>query len=158
MGSAAPDRSRAHRCPTAPSPRGWPQPKEYRMAQQMRVLMPPTPAAQDPVTITLANICRYAFVTVPPTDNVEQAVRRMHTPAMRRVPVVDGGQLVDRVSLGNLAGEREPDSARGTRSGAPPVPHRGQTRPTDTPAVSAAHAREQPMEAMREETQRSEER
>ena len=65
------------------------------MAQQMRVLMPPTPAAQDPVTTTLADICSYAFVTVPPTDNVEQAVRRMHTPAMRRVPVVDGGQLVD---------------------------------------------------------------
>jgi CBS domain-containing protein len=126
------------------------------MAQQMRVLMPPTPAAQDPVTTTLADICSYAFVTVPPTDNVEQAVRRMPTPARRRVPVVDGGQLVDMVSLGNLAVERDPDSARGTRSGAPPVPHRGQTRTTDTPAVSAAHAREKPMEAMREETQAEE--
>ena len=55
------------------------------MAQQMRVLMPPTPAVQAPVTTTLADICRYAFVTVPPTNNVEQAVRRMPTPAMRRV-------------------------------------------------------------------------
>src|SRR4029453_11413307 len=156
MGSAAPDRSRAHRCPPAPSPRCWPQPKEYRMAQQMRVLMPPTPAAQDPVTTTLADICRYAFVHVPPTGNGEQAVRPLPTPAMRRVPVVDGGQLVDMVSLGNLAVERDPDSARGKRSGAPPVPHRGKTRTTDTPAVSAAHEREKPMEAMREETQAEE--
>jgi CBS-domain-containing membrane protein len=99
------------------------------MAQQMRVLMPPTPAAQDPVTTTLADICRYACVTVPPTDNVEQAVRRMPTPAMRLVPVVDGGQLVDMVSLGNLAGERDPDSARGTRSGAPQCRTGGRPAP-----------------------------
>ena len=61
------------------------------MVQQMRVLMPPTPAVQAPVTTTLADICRYAFVTVPPINNVEQAVRRLPTPAMRRVPMVDGG-------------------------------------------------------------------
>jgi predicted transcriptional regulator len=90
------------------------------MAQQMRVLMPPTPEAQDSVTTTLADICSHAFVTVPSTDSVEQAVRLMHTPAMRRVPVVDGGQLVDMGSLGGLAVERDPDSARGKRSAAPP--------------------------------------
>ena len=38
----------------------------------------------------------------------------------------------------------------------PPVPHRGQTRTTATPAVSAAHEGEKPMEAMREETQAEE--
>ena len=47
--------------------------------------------AQDPATTTLADLCSHAYVTVPPTDSVEQAVRRLHTPAMRRVPVVDGG-------------------------------------------------------------------
>jgi CBS domain-containing protein len=76
--------------------------------------------AQDPATTTLADLCSHAYVTVPPTDSVEQAVRRLHTPAMRRVPVVDGGQLVDMGSLGDLAVERDPDSARGKRSGAPP--------------------------------------
>ena len=112
--------------------------------------------AQDPATTTLADLCSHAYVTVPPTASVEQAVRRLHTPAMRRVPVVDGGQLVDMGSLGDLAVERDPDAARGKRSGAPPVPHRGQTRTADTPAVSAAHAGEKPMEAMREETQAEE--
>ena len=76
--------------------------------------------ARDPATTTLADICSHACLTVPPTDSVEQAVWRLHTPAMRRVPVVDGGQLVDMGSLGDLAVERDPDSARGKRSGAPP--------------------------------------
>jgi CBS domain-containing protein len=120
------------------------------------MLMTPSPEAQDSVTTTLADLCSHAFVTVPPTANVEQAVGGMHTPAMRGVPVVDGGQLVDMVSLGALAVERDPDSARGKRSDAPPVPYRGQTRTTDTPAVSAAYAGEKPMEAMREETQAEE--
>jgi CBS domain-containing protein len=148
------------------------------MAQQMRALMAPPPVAlpgtasvheaaraivvrtvaeaQDPATTTLADLCSHAYVTVPPTASVEQAVRRLHTPAMRRVPVVDGGRRVDMGSLGDLAVEREPDAARGKRSGVPPVPHRGQTRTTDPPAVSAAHEGEKPMEAMREETQAEE--
>ena len=58
---------------------------------QQRLVSCATYEAQDSVTTTLADICSHAFVTVPPTDSVEQAVRLMHTPAMRRVPVVDGG-------------------------------------------------------------------
>src|SRR4029453_1893092 len=48
-------------------------------------------AAQDPATSTLADICRHAVVTVSPTESVEEAVRLMRTPAIRRVPVVAGG-------------------------------------------------------------------
>src|SRR4029453_13860410 len=44
--------------------------------------------------------------------------------------------------------------ARGAVS--PQGPTRGQTRPTATPAMTAAHAGEKPMEAMREETQAEE--
>jgi CBS-domain-containing membrane protein len=47
--------------------------------------------AQDPATTTLADLCRHSFVTVTPTDSVEQAVRLLRTHAMRRVPVVDVG-------------------------------------------------------------------
>src|SRR4030095_4837434 len=101
--------------------------------------------AQDPATTTFADICSHAYVTVPPTASVEQAVRRLHTPAMRRVPVVDGGRRGDMGALGDLAGERGAEAARGKRSGVPPVPHRGQTRTTAPPAVSAAHAGEKPM-------------
>jgi len=113
-------------------------------------------AAQDPATTTLADLCRHAFVTVSPADRVEQAVRLLRTQARRRVPAVDGEQPVGMGSLGDRAVEGEPDSALRPRSGAPPVPNRGQTRTTATPAVSAVHAGEKPMEAMREETQAEE--
>ena len=75
---------------------------------------------QDPATTTLADICSHSLVTVTPTDSVEEAVRLMRTHAIRRLPVVDGGQAVGIVSLGDLAVERDPGSALGKISGAPP--------------------------------------
>jgi CBS domain-containing protein len=75
---------------------------------------------QDPTTATLADICSHSLVTVTPTDSVEEAVRLMRTHAIRRLPVVEGGQAVGIVSLGDLAVERDPSSALGEISGAPP--------------------------------------
>ena len=76
--------------------------------------------ARDPATATLADICSHSLVTVTPADSVEEAVRLMRTHAIRRLPVVDGGQAVGIVSLGDLAVERDPGSALGEISGAPP--------------------------------------
>ena len=76
--------------------------------------------AQDPATTPLADLCSHALVTVRPTDPIEEAVRLMRTHAIRRVPVVDGGQAVGIVSLGDLAVERDPHSALGEISAAPP--------------------------------------
>jgi CBS domain-containing protein len=76
--------------------------------------------AQDPATTTLADLCSHAVVTVRPTDTIEDAVRLMRTHAMRRLPVVEGEQVVGMVSLGALAVEREPHSALGEISAAPP--------------------------------------
>jgi CBS domain-containing protein len=64
--------------------------------------------ARDPATTTLADLCSHAVVTVRPTDSIEDAVRLMRTHAIRRVPVVEGGQAVGLVSLGDLAVERDP--------------------------------------------------
>jgi CBS domain-containing protein len=75
---------------------------------------------RDPATTTLADICSHSLVTVTPTDSVEEAVRLMRTHAIRRLPVVDGGQAVGIVSLGDLAVERDPGSALGKISDAPP--------------------------------------
>ena len=75
---------------------------------------------RDPATTTLADICSHSIVTVTPTESVEEAVRLMRTHAIRRLPVVDGGQAVGIVSLGDLAVERDPDSALGGISAAPP--------------------------------------
>ena len=77
---------------------------------------------RDPATTTLADLCRHPFLVVSPTDSVEKAVRLMGTYALRRVPVVEGGQPVGMVSLGDLAVERDPGSALGDISAAPPHP------------------------------------
>ena len=76
--------------------------------------------ARDPATTTLADSCRHPLLVVSPTDSVEKAVRLMGTHALRRLPVVEGGQPVGIVSLGDLAVEREPGSALGDISTAPP--------------------------------------
>jgi CBS domain-containing protein len=76
--------------------------------------------ARDPATTTLADLCSHRVLTVAPTDSVEQAVRLMRTYAVRRVPVVEDGQAVGIVSLGDLAVAHDPDSALGEISAAPP--------------------------------------
>src|SRR5919202_4068623 len=76
--------------------------------------------ARDPATTTLADICSHPLLVVSPTDSVEKAVRLMGTHALRRLPVVEGGQPVGIVSLGDLAVERDPSSALGDISSAPP--------------------------------------
>jgi len=76
--------------------------------------------ARDPATTTLADICSHPLLVVSPTDSVEKAVRLMGTQALRRLPVVEGGQPVGIVSLGDLAVERDPSSALGDISAAPP--------------------------------------
>jgi CBS domain-containing protein len=68
--------------------------------------------AQDPATTTLADLCSHTFVTVRPTDTI-----------------VEGGQAVGMVSLGDLAVAREPHSALGESSAAPSMPHWGQAPP-----------------------------
>jgi CBS domain-containing protein len=76
--------------------------------------------AQDPATTTLADLCSHALVTVRPTDSIEEAVRLMRSHTIRRLPVVEGGQAVGIVSLGDLAVEQDPHSALGEISAAPP--------------------------------------
>jgi CBS domain-containing protein len=76
--------------------------------------------ARDPAITTLADICSHAVHTVTPTDSIEQAVWLMRTHAIRRLPVVEDGRAVGLVSLGDLAVTREPDSALGEISAAPP--------------------------------------
>jgi predicted transcriptional regulator len=74
----------------------------------------------DVATTTLSEICSHELITVSPTDSVEHAVQLMRDKAVRRLPVVDGGRAVGVVSLGDLAVERDPASALGEISAAPP--------------------------------------
>jgi CBS domain-containing protein len=75
---------------------------------------------RDISQLKLADICSREITTLSPTDSVDDAVRLMREKAIRRLPVVEGGKPVGIVSLGDLAVERDPHSALGDISAAPP--------------------------------------
>lgn len=74
----------------------------------------------DPEATTLDEVCSHRLVTVSPDDPVAAAVQAMEEHAIRRLPVVENGNLVGIVSIGDLAVERDPESALGEISAAPP--------------------------------------
>lgn len=59
------------------------------------------------------------LLTVGPDDDVADVVRIMRERAVRRVPVVEGGQAVGVLSIGDLAAELDPSSALADISEAP---------------------------------------
>lgn len=73
----------------------------------------------DPETTAIGDICTRDVVTLDLTDTVEDAQRLMRENAIRRLPVVDGAKPVGIVSLGDLAIERDPNSALADISAAP---------------------------------------
>ncbi|MFJ6688774.1 CBS domain-containing protein [Streptomyces sp. NPDC091294] len=76
----------------------------------------------DPGQTTVAGARSDDLVTVRPDEELDRAVRLMREHAVRRVPVVDHGHPVGIVSLGDLAMERDPESALGDISVARPNP------------------------------------
>lgn len=71
-------------------------------------------------TLTAGGIASRDIETVAPDDPVAKAVEIMSNSAVRRLPVVDNGELVGVVSIGDLAIERDPESALADISEAPP--------------------------------------
>mgnify|MGYP003543905502 CR=1 FL=1 len=59
----------------------------------------------------LAEVLSGQVVAVSPDDRIEKVVDLMREHAVRRIPVVDGGRLAGVISIGDLAIERDPDSA-----------------------------------------------
>jgi CBS domain-containing protein len=75
----------------------------------------------DPFTTALATICTHDLVTVGPDDTIDTAVRLVREHAVRRLPVIDRtGRAVGVVSLGDLAVERDTESALADISAAEP--------------------------------------
>jgi CBS domain-containing protein len=74
----------------------------------------------DMSSATLEDVCSHHLVTVGPDDAIAVAVNAMEEHAIRRLPVVDNGSLVGIVSIGDLAVERDRESALGEISAAPP--------------------------------------
>lgn len=75
---------------------------------------------KDPNSVTVQDVCNHRLETVAPGDPVDRAVSLMRDHAIRRLPVIDDGNLVGIVSLGDLAMERDPQSALADISEAPP--------------------------------------
>ncbi len=76
--------------------------------------------AEGAAAARLADVCSRDLVTVSPDEPVERAVELMKDRAVRRVPVVDNGRAVGVLSIGDLALERDPQSALADISAASP--------------------------------------
>lgn len=77
-------------------------------------------AGRDPKQVTLGDICTKDVQTVTPDTPVDDVIRMMSDKAVRRIPVVEDGQPIGIVALGDLAVERDRRSLLGDISAAPP--------------------------------------
>jgi CBS domain-containing protein len=75
---------------------------------------------RDPTSMRVQDVCNHKIESIGSDDPVDEAVALMRNHAIRRLPVIDAGQLVGIVSLGDLAVERDPRSALADISEAPP--------------------------------------
>ncbi|GGK61572.1 MULTISPECIES: CBS domain-containing protein [Streptomyces aurantiacus group] len=75
---------------------------------------------KNPADTTVQSACSPELVTVTPDDEVGRAVQLMREHSLRRLPVVEGKHPVGIVALGDLAMERDPESALGDISAARP--------------------------------------
>jgi CBS domain-containing protein len=66
--------------------------------------------ALDPDTTPLSQILTQNVITVTPHDDAAAAGDLMRTYSVRRLPVLDDGELVGVISLGDLEVERDADS------------------------------------------------
>lgn len=77
-------------------------------------------AGRDPNETKVAEVCNRDVVSLSPDQSVDEAIRLMRDENIRRLPVLEGGRAVGIVSLGDVAIARDPDSALGDISAAPP--------------------------------------
>jgi CBS domain-containing protein len=75
---------------------------------------------RDPRSTRVAEICSAELTTLAPDQSIDDAVALMRKSDVRRLPVVEDGRAVGIVSLGDLAVERDPDSALADISAASP--------------------------------------
>ncbi|MBW3668028.1 MAG: CBS domain-containing protein [Actinobacteria bacterium] len=75
---------------------------------------------RDPANTTVGEICSSDLVTLSPDAGVEEAVTLMRERALRRLPIIENGRPVGVVSIGDLAIERDEQSALADISAAPP--------------------------------------
>jgi CBS domain-containing protein len=67
--------------------------------------------ARDPQSTPVSEVCTSDVTALEPRQSIDEAVQTMRQHDIRRLPVVDNGRPVGIVSLGDLAVERDPESA-----------------------------------------------
>jgi CBS domain-containing protein len=85
----------------------------------------------DPLTVSCQAVCTPEPVCVEADAPVTDAVLLMRSHAVRRLPVTEGGHAVGVVSIGDLAQERDPQSALADISRAAPDSWPGVAGRTD---------------------------
>jgi CBS domain-containing protein len=66
---------------------------------------------RSPSDTTVGELATGDVTSLSPEDSVEDAIRIMREQAVRRIPVVENDRPVGIVSIGDLAVERDPNSA-----------------------------------------------
>jgi CBS domain-containing protein len=74
---------------------------------------------RDPTSTTVSDAATSELHTLSPDDSVEDAIEIVRKHNVRRVPVVEGAKPVGIVSIGDLALERDEDSALADMSSEP---------------------------------------
>ena len=74
---------------------------------------------RDPARTTIGEIASSHLITVGPDEPVTRAVELMRQHSVRRLPVCQDGRPVGIISIGDLALDRDPQSALADISGAP---------------------------------------
>jgi CBS domain-containing protein len=75
---------------------------------------------RDPAQTKVAEVATMDPATVAPDDSIDDAIRIMRERNIRRLPVVENGRPVGVVTIGDLAMERDRNSALADISAAPP--------------------------------------
>jgi CBS domain-containing protein len=75
---------------------------------------------RDPKTAQLRDISTTEVATVAPDESVDNVINLMREKAVRRVPVVEAGRPVGVISIGDLALDKDKDSALAEISSAEP--------------------------------------
>jgi CBS domain-containing protein len=74
----------------------------------------------DPESARVGDVATQELTALSPGDTVDDAIQAMRQQNVRRLPVVEDGQAVGIVSLGDLAVDRDPESVLADISAAPP--------------------------------------
>jgi CBS domain-containing protein len=76
--------------------------------------------AEGMIDARLGDVCSRRIIALAPDDPIQSAVAAMSEAAVRRLAVVEDGHLVGMVSIGDLAQDRDRNSALAEISAAPP--------------------------------------